>query len=279
MWLGSYTSQSLSIQNLNLKWCYIPVESHCKISVGGPCDIKKLFTSVRIPIVQADTIVVFFNGDRSNALLPMQWKYFTFVHEWSYLCSRNCWYLCVHVSAISLICQNWVYLQGSLELCTKLTCLWLELNLHKEQWLWRLWKVGRFAMLMGVSLYGYMQLYPWEVESCTAMIHTTHTHTHTHTHTLSCYIGFFDQNEVDKIMEESVKMKQFSHPNVMSLIGVCIDAGPAPYIIMPFMANGSLLSYLRKERPNLLLNETADEDLVRISIVLQPIHPKLLYST
>ena len=64
-------------------------------------------------------------------------------------------------------------------------------------------------------------------------------------------------------MEESLKMKQFSHPNVMYLIGVCMDAGPAPYIVMPFMANGSLLSYLRKERPNLLLNETADEDLVR----------------
>ena len=212
MWLGSYTSQSLSIQNLNLKWCYIPVESHCKISVGGPCDIKKLFTSVRIPIVQADTIVVFFNGDRSNALLPMQWKYFTFVHEWSYLCSRNCWYLCVHVSAISLICQNWVYLQGSLELCTKLTCLWLELNLHKEQWLWRLWKVGRFAMLMGVSLYGYMQLYPWEVESCTAMIHTTHTHTHTHTHTIMLYRVFWSewsrQNHGGKCEDETVQPPQ-----------------------------------------------------------------------
>ena len=106
-----------------------------------------------------------------------------------------------------------------------------------------------------------------------------HTHTHTHTHTLSCYIGFFDQNEVDKIMEESVKMKQFNHPNVMSLIGVCIDAGPAPYIIMPFMANGSLLSYLRKERPNLLLSETADDDLVRVCIVFQSMHPIILYST
>ena len=62
-------------------------------------------------------------------------------------------------------------------------------------------------------------------------------------------------------------MKQFNHPNVMNLIGVCINAGPAPYIVMPFMANGSLLSYLRKERPNLLLDETADEDLVRIIVL------------
>ena len=79
----------------------------------------------------------------------------------------------------------------------------------------------------------------------------------------SC-LGFFDQNEINKIMEESVKMKQFNHPNVMNLIGVCLNAGPAPYIVMPFMANGSLLSYLRKERSNLLLDETADEDSVRL---------------
>ena len=59
-------------------------------------------------------------------------------------------------------------------------------------------------------------------------------------------------------------MKQFNHPNVMNLIGVCLNAGPAPYIVMPFMANGSLLSYLRKERSNLLLDETADEDSVRV---------------
>ena len=96
--------------------------------------------------------------------------------------------------------------------------------------------------------------------------HTPHTHTHTHTFTT----GLFDHSEVKKIMEESVKMKYFNHPNVMNLIGVCIDAGPAPYIIMPFMANGSLLFYLRKERSNLLLNETADDDLVRVCFIHHP---------
>ena len=73
-------------------------------------------------------------------------------------------------------------------------------------------------------------------------------------------------------MTESMKMKEFEHPHVLGLIGVCIDAGPAPYIVMPFMANGSLLSYLRKERPNLLLDETADEDLVRV-LVIMPLLP------
>ena len=92
---------------------------------------------------------------------------------------------------------------------------------------------------------------------------------------LSC-LGFFDQNEINKIMEESVKMKQFNHPNVMNLIGVCTNAGPAPYLVMPFMTNGSLLSYLKNERPNLLLDETADEDLVRALTHLPTIYNILL---
>ena len=58
-------------------------------------------------------------------------------------------------------------------------------------------------------------------------------------------------------------MKSFDHPNVLHLIGVCIDAGAAPYLVMPYMLNGSLLSYLRKERPKLTIVEGATEDLVR----------------
>jgi len=50
-------------------------------------------------------------------------------------------------------------------------------------------------------------------------------------------------------------MKAFDHPNVLKLIGVCLDGGPAPYIIMPFMINGNLLSYLRENRESLVTNE------------------------
>ena len=56
-------------------------------------------------------------------------------------------------------------------------------------------------------------------------------------------------------MEESLKMSRFKHPHVMGLIGVCLDAGPAPYIVMPYMANGCLLDYLKKERSNLILTD------------------------
>ena len=65
-------------------------------------------------------------------------------------------------------------------------------------------------------------------------------------------------------MKESEKMMKFKHPNVLNLIGVCIEAGDTPYIVMPYMANGSLLVYLRKERPHLTIAEGADTDIVRV---------------
>ena len=42
-------------------------------------------------------------------------------------------------------------------------------------------------------------------------------------------------------------MSRFKHAPVMGLIGVCLDAGSASYIVMPYMANGSLFPYLKSE--------------------------------
>ena len=53
-------------------------------------------------------------------------------------------------------------------------------------------------------------------------------------------------------MKEVTTMLSFDHPNVMSLIGLCLDRG-APLIIMPFMANGSVLEYLKKHKEDLYL--------------------------
>ena len=66
-------------------------------------------------------------------------------------------------------------------------------------------------------------------------------------------------------MEECTKMSSLDHPNVLTLIGVCLDGGPAPYIIMPFMFNGSLLSHLKKERENLLLPPEQEVDSNTVS--------------
>ena len=57
-------------------------------------------------------------------------------------------------------------------------------------------------------------------------------------------------------------MKLFTHTNVLNLIGVCVDAGPAPYLVMPYMANGSLLAFLKRERPHLTIVEGAELELV-----------------
>ena len=87
----------------------------------------------------------------------------------------------------------------------------------------------------------------------------------------SLHIGTFDQEELDKFVEESLKMSRFNHSHVMGLIGVCLDAGPAPYIVMPYMANGSLLHYLRNERHNIVFSQDIDEEKVHC-IHLQKIH-------
>ncbi len=54
-------------------------------------------------------------------------------------------------------------------------------------------------------------------------------------------------------------MSSLNHPNVLNVIGVCSDGGHTPYVIMPFMINGDLLSYLKKERSNLVV--PLDEEL------------------
>ena len=55
-------------------------------------------------------------------------------------------------------------------------------------------------------------------------------------------------------------MRDFDNPHVMTLKGVCLDGGPVPYVVLPYMANGSLLSYLRKQRLNLVIKKDADEE-------------------
>ena len=75
-------------------------------------------------------------------------------------------------------------------------------------------------------------------------------------------IGCFADDEMKELIKESIKMRKFDHHNVLCLIGICLDAGPAPYIVMPFMSNGSLLSYLKKERSALIISHDSDEDVV-----------------
>ena len=69
---------------------------------------------------------------------------------------------------------------------------------------------------------------------------------------------------VRDLLKECAKMYKFDHPNVLKLSGVCLDGGPVPLIIMPFMVNGSLDCYLKREREDVLLDvdSTTPDDAV-----------------
>ena len=55
-------------------------------------------------------------------------------------------------------------------------------------------------------------------------------------------------------------MSKFDHPNILTRNGVCLDGGPAPFIIMPFMINGSLLAYFKKNRATLVIKSGDRQD-------------------
>ena len=82
--------------------------------------------------------------------------------------------------------------------------------------------------------------------------------------TVTFNLGFLEQSVVKDLLKECSKMSTLDHPNVLTLIGVCMDGGPAPYIVMPFMFNGSLLAHLKKERENLVIlpNQQEERDTV-----------------
>lgn len=72
--------------------------------------------------------------------------------------------------------------------------------------------------------------------------------------------GFFTQQHIDDMIQESKKMFHLDHPNVQKLLGVCIDGGATPFIVMPFMKNGSLISYLRKNKEKLFIRKSESND-------------------
>ena len=76
------------------------------------------------------------------------------------------------------------------------------------------------------------------------------------------FVGRFDTDSVEQLVKESLQMKSFQHRNVMGMLGVCLDAGPAPYLVLPYMTNGDLLSYLKTNREELVLSDEADENKV-----------------
>ena len=59
------------------------------------------------------------------------------------------------------------------------------------------------------------------------------------------------EKEVEDFLSESALMLELDHHNVMKLVGVCFDTHDLlPVIVLPFMANGDLRSFLQAKRSN-----------------------------
>ncbi|NXD19989.1 MERTK kinase, partial [Spelaeornis formosus] len=62
----------------------------------------------------------------------------------------------------------------------------------------------------------------------------------------------FSQREIEEFLSEAACMKDFDHPNVIKLLGVCIELSslqvPKPMVILPFMKYGDLHSFLLRSR-------------------------------
>jgi serine/threonine protein kinase len=65
-----------------------------------------------------------------------------------------------------------------------------------------------------------------------------------------CYIadtqGMY--TELKAFIEESALMCSFNHPHVLGMVGICLDTVQSPYLLLPYMANGDLRTFLRNKR-------------------------------
>ncbi|MGH0153562.1 UNVERIFIED_CONTAM: hypothetical protein FKN15_031739 [Acipenser sinensis] len=83
----------------------------------------------------------------------------------------------------------------------------------------------------------------------------------------------FSQREIEEFLGEAACMKDFCHPNVIKLLGVCLEVSsrenfPKPMVILPFMKHGDLHSFLLRSRlhesPQMIFKEL--ENVARIPL-------------
>ena len=67
------------------------------------------------------------------------------------------------------------------------------------------------------------------------------------------FSDIYSKDQLSEFLAESLIMKDFHHSHILGLLGVCFDAPDGnPYIVLPFMANGSVCTYLKEKRTHVL---------------------------
>jgi len=66
-----------------------------------------------------------------------------------------------------------------------------------------------------------------------------------------CTLALFSTTDVKKLTKEIDTLVSFAHPNVLSLMGVGDDS-ESTFLILPFMAKGSVLEYVKHHKEELL---------------------------
>ncbi|XP_061601394.1 tyrosine-protein kinase Mer isoform X2 [Cololabis saira] len=87
----------------------------------------------------------------------------------------------------------------------------------------------------------------------------------------------FSQREIEEFLNEAACMKDFNHPNVIKLLGVCLEVAsghfPKPMVILPFMRYGDLHSFLLRSRlgegPMFLPTQTLLKFMVDIALGME----------
>jgi len=64
------------------------------------------------------------------------------------------------------------------------------------------------------------------------------------------FIAVISLDSMVEMVAETAIMKNFDHPNVLKLLGVCMDSSDDDMLkaILPYMANGDLKNFLKQNR-------------------------------